>query len=555
MMIRFLPVVAFALLAPLASPVARASDSVSKSYGMPGLEEKKPEQTKPVPPASVPAPVRVIPLTRPAANPNPSTAPVKLKPSVPDAAPVAPKSTPAPAAPPAVAKPALTPSPGSGTGQPGQLREEPKITQVSGTFTEQAAAAGSTPKFMRINVKGYHIRTSPEFDVNNTRNVERLTQRTGETFPVLRVMKLRSGTAVNILVDGKERWVFVPNWRKNDFQFCESAACFTDLTEALAILQNQGISSADLASCGIDLSYAANAVLPSKVSDVPLPKPRPLADATALNQSLVSSASASPPRPPVRPAPPALRPSPRPTDIGAHPNPPRPAAPGAAMTMKPMWENASAKGSQWTAMMRDSIRKYGQDLLNPRGGNFADAEKWCPRYGSLSQGEREEFLVHLFNGVARYESQFKPDNGYDESTGVAIRGSRQKIDPHTHSLGFFQLSYGSTGQAAYRNFCKFDWNKDRGKRVNDMSADIFDVKKQMDCAVGIMNYTSKENGVLAKGTRYSWTRRSGRQVRDYGGGSRFWSTLRDANDASGRIRAYLAGFKACGVRTEKGRTR
>jgi len=137
--------------------------------------------------------------------------------------------------------------------------------------------------------------------------------------------------------------------------------------------------------------------------------------------------------------------------------------------------------------------------------------------------------VHLMAGMARYESFFKPESTFDEAGFRNLRTGR--INPKTHSQGLFQLSYASAGQKAYRGFCKFNYQADKNKDISDPSLSIYDTKKQMDCAVGILNQWVKKDGAVGLS-------------RDRGG-ARFWSTLRSTNPATARVRASLKRFSPC----------
>lgn len=361
-------------------------------------------------------------------------------------------------------------------------------------FVETARAASDMPKYLRINVKGYHIRTSPDFRARTNDNIDFKTSR-GATFAVRRTIKMRAGVAANILVNGEDRWVYVPNWRKKDFEFCDSEACFSDLAKVLKILSNQNITPDTLAECGLALNPDGSMVspdLPTAVTDAPMPAPLPIEIARENERRIPAEKRVEVP---------------------------------TRLKTKPLWESARS-GASWTKMLVESLKEHGKGLLAIT--KLEDQSYFCPAYPKLSKAEREEFWVHLFNGIAKYESSFKASTTFDEKTRRNLRSG--PINPHTHSQGLFQLSYGSAAQKPYRNFCKFDFRRDRNKDLSDPSLTIYDPKKQMDCAVGIMNkWVSKDRSL-------------GLSVR---GGARFWSTLRSTNPATAGVRASLKRFSPC----------
>lgn len=92
--------------------------------------------------------------------------------------------------------------------------------------------AGKTPKFIRFNVDGYNLRTSPNFSPSKTDNIDSKTKN-GQLYAVTRMVKLQRGVAVGVLVNGQERWVYVPVNHAHHFQFCETNACLSDVAEGI----------------------------------------------------------------------------------------------------------------------------------------------------------------------------------------------------------------------------------------------------------------------------------------------------------------------------------
>jgi hypothetical protein len=376
--------------------------------------------------------------------------------------------------------------------------------QAAPSFVERASPAGETPRYIRIDVEGYNIRRSPEFSYLKSDNVDFRSAR-GAIFAVRRKVNMENGVAVNILANGQDRWVYVPNWRRHDFQFCDSEACFSDLSDALRAVGGQGARASSGASGCAGGCVPGQHNLPRQIDDIPLPPPRPL-NLARQNENRLSPQA-------------------------------RAVSSGPVTTVTPLWENARRDvGRRWTNMLVESLQRHGQGLLRSR--TLSDQRNWCPNYSRLSDRERQEFWVHLFNGIARYESNFATGVTFDEATFRNVR--RGRINPRTFSQGLFQLSYESSSQRAYRNFCHFDWRRDRYKDVSDSSLTIYDPKKQMDCAVGIMNHLVGQNGGLGFS---SGRTRSGLPA--WKGGARFWSTLRHTNPATARVRESLRRYSPC----------
>lgn len=363
-----------------------------------------------------------------------------------------------------------------------------------------------TPKFLRVNVAGHNVRSSADF-------FGRADNISGQTSPntmyaISRVEPLRDGISVGVLDQGQERFIFVPRNRQRHFQFCESEACLSDLTQVLEALAGQNIRTSDLFACGIALKADGTPIMEGEartVVDMPRPQPRPIALLRQFDSRI----------------PTAQRPQ-RQVAVAS--------APGT-LSVRPLWESSREGSRQWTAQLLDSIRRHGRGLLATN--RLSDANYWCPNYSRLTSAQREEFWVHVLNGIARVESQFRASPPpFDETLHRNVRSGR--ILPDRYSMGLFQLSYTSAAQRPYRGFCNFDWARDRGRDVSDRSLTIHDPKKQMDCAVGILNkWVSQDRGL-------------GRQSNN--GGARFWSSLRDSNPKSTLLRASLRRFTPCGVR-------
>ena len=382
-------------------------------------------------------------------------------------------------------------------------------------FTESKPEGSNSeakpPKFIRVNLAGYNVRKTAEFSVNDMKNVDHKTTK-GALYAVTRIQKMQSGTAVGIYDGGQERWIFVPNWRKNDFQFCESEACFADLAQVLKVLSDQDISLTQVGECGIALDSEGSLL---SGSGQPTSTPRdPITVPPSRSPSELRELDAR--AKPTRQAPPAVA-----------PQPPVRATASRSLYRAPVWERESRIGSRLTSQLLSSLDRHGQGLVNRR--SLGDAADWCPNYGSLDAPQRREFWAHLVSAIARHESRFKPTATFDEQTYTNPR--RGRVNPAKYSQGLMMLSYQSAAARPYKSFCRFDWSRDKGKDVSDPSLTIYDTQKQLDCAVGILNKWVSKDGYVG-----------GRRDR---GGARFWSTLRNTNSATREVKSIVRRFGPC----------
>jgi len=357
-----------------------------------------------------------------------------------------------------------------------------------------------TPRFIRINVRGQSVRTSPEFDAKNTANIE-FTSRGGEVLAVESVQHLAQGTAVQVHVDNELRWIYVPHARKDDFQLCESEACFSALADSLDFfMRGSSVSTDQARSCGVGagpegLILPVHALYPQK------------------ELGTVRAEAVSAPR-------------------------------VFKMTVKPLWEQAKgAKGVNWTRLMSNALDKNGQGLL--KRNSLSDSRMFCPNFSKLSPAQKKEFYIHLFNGIARYESNFKTSSPVFDEKRYANRTPPYNIysgpiKPRAYSMGLFQLSYSAA--PGYRPQCRIDYEKDRGKDISDPSLTIYDPQIQMECAVAIMNKWVSKDGGIGLTKDISVARSNKMRFR---GGANYWSTLRNTNPATRELIASLKRFTPC----------
>lgn len=129
----------------------------------------------------------------------------------------------------------------------------------------------------------------------------------------------------------------------------------------------------------------------------------------------------------------------------------------------------------------------------------ADLTKLCPEFFKIPDDQRKMFWAYFFQAVAVPESGLDTTAGYTETTMGKDPITKQKIK----SEGLFQLSYQDS--LTYGDSCKFDWSSDKslsGETKKDRT--IFDPKKQIECAVGIMRKQLYTRGDILSGKAFYW---------------------------------------------------
>jgi Transglycosylase SLT domain len=198
---------------------------------------------------------------------------------------------------------------------------------------------------------------------------------------------------------------------------------------------------------------------------------------------------------------PAPSPTPTPTQSPATPLPLR--------EIHGFWDDRSSHGSEWTKETVQSLKNYGQSLLQfvpPDIGNY------CPRYAHFDEWGRINFWVMLISAVAAAESAFDPTSSYKENM----------IDRNGHfviSRGLLQISLESSKL--------YDCQMTTEEDLNDAARNI-------ECGVKIMNRLVSADGVLSSIKNTKWA-----------GAAKYWSTLRTTNHSSATIRKLISGSPLC----------
>lgn len=126
-----------------------------------------------------------------------------------------------------------------------------------------------------------------------------------------------------------------------------------------------------------------------------------------------------------------------------------------------------------------------------------DAERFCPRYKSLSKEEKVLVWSEMFSAISQFESGWEPacrtlerTMGTDPVTGRAV-----------YSEGLLQLSYQDVTWAKY---CRFDWNADKLLEPDDPNKTILQPLTNLDCGIRIMAGQIGRHGKVIVGRGAYW---------------------------------------------------
>ena len=136
---------------------------------------------------------------------------------------------------------------------------------------------------------------------------------------------------------------------------------------------------------------------------------------------------------------------------------------------------------EWTEFLYKEIEANAPALVE---STPEDASKFCPNYEKLNKDERILFWMKMMTVLMSFESGFSPQKSYDDTKNIS--GAKIKVV----SSGLLMMSHESVMPAPYQ--CDMiDPDKDKG------SLDLFDPKKNMACAVRMMNRWIAHDKVIA----------------------------------------------------------
>ncbi len=183
------------------------------------------------------------------------------------------------------------------------------------------------------------------------------------------------------------------------------------------------------------------------------------------------------------------------------------------------WENASKETRPWSLHIFQTLWENDSELLSQ---NPEDASEFCPTYGSLAKLQRLEFWAHLITAITKFESSYRPQLRYLETT----LGLDSITGEPVVSEGLLQLSYQDS--KIYKN-CQFVWNQDRELARDDPRKSILNPLINLTCGISILNAQIKNKGriSLSQGA--------------------YWSVLKigHANSRLAEIKSSLAATSVC----------
>lgn len=174
------------------------------------------------------------------------------------------------------------------------------------------------------------------------------------------------------------------------------------------------------------------------------------------------------------------------------------------MSKAPSWETGAP--SAWKAQS-ESYTQYAAFILDhfaPQmitGPHFlTSSNSLCPKYNALTRAERIEFWVHFVSAVTKFESGYKPNMRYFEST-FGYKDSVTKED--VYSEGLLQLSYQDAKN--YKECGQvFNWSQDKLLSRTSVEKTIFDPMRNLYCGINIMNRIIKSKKTLIYDKGHYW---------------------------------------------------
>jgi len=172
------------------------------------------------------------------------------------------------------------------------------------------------------------------------------------------------------------------------------------------------------------------------------------------------------------------------------------------------WEPKARDGAAWSKHVFERIPALAPELLSSAPKDIAE---FCPAYANLGETDRKNFWVYLVSAMAELESDFDPENVYKESF------LDSKGNP-VLSIGLLQLSLSDASIYG----CQFSSNED-----------IKEPNRNLDCGLRILNKWVGKDRLISGKAGTSW-----------GGGSRYWSTLRAPK--VNQIKGWTRALRICG---------
>jgi len=157
------------------------------------------------------------------------------------------------------------------------------------------------------------------------------------------------------------------------------------------------------------------------------------------------------------------------------------------------WEKKHPVRKLWSDYAISVVNMHLDDLDQAQ-----DIGIFCTNYPKLTRDQRVLAWAQLFVGISRWESSWNPTERTLENQGIDVITHKQ-----VYSEGLLQLSYQDiTGW----HFCKFDWEKDKKLRSNDLHRTIFNPYNNLYCGIGIMaTITHDTHSITNAGDKHYWS--------------------------------------------------
>lgn len=174
------------------------------------------------------------------------------------------------------------------------------------------------------------------------------------------------------------------------------------------------------------------------------------------------------------------------------------------MTVTPSWEVGAptlwkAQSENYTQYAAFILDHFAPSMIN--GPHFlTSGHPLCPKYNSLTRRERIEFWVHFVSAVTKYESGYKPNMRYFESTfGYKDSVTQEPV----YSEGLLQLSY-QDGKSYKECAPAFSWSHDKLLSRTSLEKTIFDPMRNLYCGINIMNRLISKHKTLFYDSGHYW---------------------------------------------------
>jgi hypothetical protein len=172
-----------------------------------------------------------------------------------------------------------------------------------------------------------------------------------------------------------------------------------------------------------------------------------------------TSQAAQQPTPPTQPAQPEMKP-----------------APATPIAEKKDELGQQSWDPQWDLVVEQAL---SPEMLSPKVAR--EVRSYCPRFATLSDGDKRAFWAYTFQALAGAEAGLKPTTNVrhtEPEVAVVDTVSKRMV----RSEGLLQLTY----MDATRYGCDFDWEQDKTLAEKDPAKTILQPRNNLLCGVKIL---------------------------------------------------------------------